>query len=286
MTIKDMEAKSGVSRANIRYYEAEGLLHPARAENGYRSYCEADAAALRKIRLLRSLDLPIDAIRRVQAGEVSLPEVLESHLHTLDAQADTVRLHSRVTQQILSAETDYDSLDADTFLSMLDSSGKDLKADAPPRYNLPWRRLFARDLDFVLCGVLLFVLDIQASQLLLNLFQLLCLLLLEPAFLHWFGTTPGKLIFGIRVTASDGSRLTYTDALERTWKVLWEGEGLRIPLVSLYFHYKSYTAATEGRTLPWEEDTDLTFTDDGRWRFWLLAVAYLAISAVLLLTGG
>lgn len=53
MTSKEMEARSGVARANIRYYEAEGLLHPKRAKNGYRDYSEDDLAALEKIKLLR-----------------------------------------------------------------------------------------------------------------------------------------------------------------------------------------------------------------------------------------
>ena len=49
MTSKEMEERSGVPRANIRYYEAEGLLSPSRAKNGYRDYSEADLAALEKI---------------------------------------------------------------------------------------------------------------------------------------------------------------------------------------------------------------------------------------------
>ena len=53
MTSKEMEARSGVPRANIRYYESEGLLTPARAGNGYRDYSEADLAVLEKIKLLR-----------------------------------------------------------------------------------------------------------------------------------------------------------------------------------------------------------------------------------------
>ena len=36
MTSKEMEVRSGVPRANIRYYEAQGLLTPERAKNGYR----------------------------------------------------------------------------------------------------------------------------------------------------------------------------------------------------------------------------------------------------------
>ena len=30
MTIKDMELQTGLARANIRYYEAEGLITPER----------------------------------------------------------------------------------------------------------------------------------------------------------------------------------------------------------------------------------------------------------------
>ena len=41
MTIKDMELQTGLARANIRYYEAEGLISPERAENGYREYLKA-----------------------------------------------------------------------------------------------------------------------------------------------------------------------------------------------------------------------------------------------------
>ena len=68
MTSKEMEARSGVPRANIRYYEAEGLLAPARSGNGYRDYSEEDLRTLEKIKLLRRLSLDLDAIRRLQAG--------------------------------------------------------------------------------------------------------------------------------------------------------------------------------------------------------------------------
>lgn len=40
MTIKEIEELSGMPRANIRFYEAEGLLRPDRDANGYRNYSE------------------------------------------------------------------------------------------------------------------------------------------------------------------------------------------------------------------------------------------------------
>ena len=47
MNIKQAEELSGVSRQNIRFYEKQGLLHPARnAENDYRTYPPADVDVL------------------------------------------------------------------------------------------------------------------------------------------------------------------------------------------------------------------------------------------------
>lgn len=55
MTIKEIETLSGLPRANIRYYESEGLIAPKRAENGYREYSQADAEVLLRVKLLRAL---------------------------------------------------------------------------------------------------------------------------------------------------------------------------------------------------------------------------------------
>ena len=52
MHIKDVEQRTGLSRANIRYYEQEGLVHPARRKNGYRDYSPDDLETLLRIRLL------------------------------------------------------------------------------------------------------------------------------------------------------------------------------------------------------------------------------------------
>ena len=38
MTIKEIEDRTGLPRANIRFYESQGLIAPSRGENGYRDY--------------------------------------------------------------------------------------------------------------------------------------------------------------------------------------------------------------------------------------------------------
>ena len=40
--IREVEKLSGMTRADIRFYEAEGLLAPERHGNGYRNYSEDD----------------------------------------------------------------------------------------------------------------------------------------------------------------------------------------------------------------------------------------------------
>ena len=64
MNIKEIEERSGLTRANIRYYEQEGLLAPARRENKYRDYSEEDLETLLRIALLRSLGFSLEEIRR------------------------------------------------------------------------------------------------------------------------------------------------------------------------------------------------------------------------------
>lgn len=67
MRIGDLAHRAGVSRRLLRYYEDQGLLHPARTPNGYRRYTEADAAAVRHIRLLLAAGLSTTVIARIIA---------------------------------------------------------------------------------------------------------------------------------------------------------------------------------------------------------------------------
>jgi DNA-binding transcriptional MerR regulator len=61
-------ALSGVSAANIRYYEKVGLIAPqARGDNSYRLYTDADVHRLRFIRLCRAMDMSLDEVRTLLA---------------------------------------------------------------------------------------------------------------------------------------------------------------------------------------------------------------------------
>ena len=73
MKINEVEALVGITKKNIRFYEAEGLVAPRRnSDNGYRDYGEADVTALRQIKLLRKLGLPLEEIRALRSGRITV----------------------------------------------------------------------------------------------------------------------------------------------------------------------------------------------------------------------
>ena len=79
---------SGVSPANIRYYEKEALLKAQpRGDNSYRLYSAGDVHQLRFIRLCRAMDMSLDEVRtllgldlRRKADCATAREALDGHL--------------------------------------------------------------------------------------------------------------------------------------------------------------------------------------------------------------
>ena len=89
MKINEVEAAVGVTKKNIRFYEEEGLISPGREPgNGYRSYSQADVERLRRIKLLRKLDVPLAEIREMLEGRCTLADGMARQLE---------RLHTRRT---------------------------------------------------------------------------------------------------------------------------------------------------------------------------------------------
>ena len=86
MKINEVEAAVGVTKKNIRFYEEEGLITPGREPgNGYRSYSQADVERLRRIKLLRKLDVPLAEIREMLEGQKTLAEGMGQQLERLNA---------------------------------------------------------------------------------------------------------------------------------------------------------------------------------------------------------
>lgn len=121
MNINEVSKRVGITRENIRFYEREGLVVPDRdSENNYRNYSEADVARLRKIRLLRSLYIPVADIRRIIDGELLLTDAADIRLNDLKARIEEYDAVGSVCKNIINREVTFEELDDD----VLSDTGK------------------------------------------------------------------------------------------------------------------------------------------------------------------
>ena len=118
MRIKEVEARVGLCAKNIRFYEKEGLLAPRRqAGNGYRDYDGADLAALRRIKLLRKLDVPLGEIKAMLAGTLTLDEGLRRHLVMLESRQKNLDTARRLCTELAKTPGLLSALDPEAALA-------------------------------------------------------------------------------------------------------------------------------------------------------------------------
>lgn len=91
MNIGEAAALSGLPPKTIRYYEDIGLIRPARAENGYRDYREADTHKLVFLARARSLGFTIEDCRVLislyedrNRASADVKEIAGRHMRSID----------------------------------------------------------------------------------------------------------------------------------------------------------------------------------------------------------
>lgn len=81
---------TGLTPRALRIYAKEGLLQPEviNPETGYRYYSQAQSLIAERIRLLRSIDMPLEDIREVlsHSGTEICKELLQSHKQRIEMQ--------------------------------------------------------------------------------------------------------------------------------------------------------------------------------------------------------
>lgn len=90
--------RSGVPPKTIRYYEDIGLVTPARAENGYRSFSNADVERLTFLGRSRALGFGIEDCRALLAlwsdptrPSADVKQIAQTHLDEIDAKIRDLR---------------------------------------------------------------------------------------------------------------------------------------------------------------------------------------------------
>ena len=135
MNIKQAAEQSGVSSPNIRFYEKEGLMTPARNRgNAYRDYTAGDIRTLKLIRMLRMLDMPLPVIQRVLNGEQPLSEALQAQQAVLEQQAAQLAGAIRFCAELTQQTPQVDQLDVDDCLKRMQDPQE------PGRFFSGWLR--------------------------------------------------------------------------------------------------------------------------------------------------
>lgn len=122
MSIKEAEKLTGITKQNIRFYEKKGLLHPHRnEENDYREYTDEDIETLKKIKILRKLDISLEHIQRILDGEDMAP-IMQQHLNLLLEKKNDLDAAIQMCQFLL--YTEITSMDTEKVLQKMEDLEK------------------------------------------------------------------------------------------------------------------------------------------------------------------
>lgn len=119
MNTKQAEELTGITRQNIRYYERQGLLEPARETgNSYRDYSDEDIRRLKLIKMLRMLDMPLKDIEQVVKNEISLKEASARQQENLSSQVEQLKAALEVCVNIQKDKAEV--IDVDVYLDRME----------------------------------------------------------------------------------------------------------------------------------------------------------------------
>ncbi len=157
MKVKDVEELLQLTRANIRFYEKEGLLRPERNENGYRTYSEEDVEQLKRIILFRKLGIPIQHIKKIFNGEETISAAVSQNIDSLNAQLREINGAIDICKR-MEKDTDIDtSFDYDKYWGLMKQEEldgnifydtmKDYIEFEGNSFKSMWKNIFLYDLE-------------------------------------------------------------------------------------------------------------------------------------------
>lgn len=119
--INELEKMLGLSKANIRFYESEGLITPKRTENGYRNYSDDDAKLLKKIIVYRKLGISITEIKAVLDNEKTLKDVVSSSIDDMKSNIKSQNVAIEICEEIRDKNVNDCDFDTDYFWNEINS---------------------------------------------------------------------------------------------------------------------------------------------------------------------
>lgn len=123
--INEVEALVGITKKNIRFYEEQGLLSPKRnAENSYREYGDEELQTLRRIKLLRKLGVPIEEIRQMLGGTLTVADGMRRHMVSLEREQRNLEQSIALCRELQTMDIPASTLDAQSILCRMEEMEK------------------------------------------------------------------------------------------------------------------------------------------------------------------
>lgn len=120
MKIAEVERQTGISKQTIRFYEKEGLIEPGRNnENQYREYDAQDVKKLKRISLMRKLNVSIPEIKEVMNGTRSFAEVIDRQREQIAKEREEQDALIAFCDELKGQSVDW--LDEDYFLEKIET---------------------------------------------------------------------------------------------------------------------------------------------------------------------
>jgi DNA-binding transcriptional MerR regulator len=92
LSVGALARRGGLTAKAVRHYDRIGLLRPVVVDDaGYRWYSPDQVASAQRVAVLRSVDVPLDEVRRCLDDDSLLAEVLATQHRRLDARLTRVR---------------------------------------------------------------------------------------------------------------------------------------------------------------------------------------------------
>lgn len=121
MKIYQVEELVGITKKNIRFYEDQKLLCPKRnPQNDYREYSLEDVRQLEKIKLLRKLSVPIEEIRLIETGKLSLTQSMNRQIERIEKEEQNAQVMKELCARLRDEPADLKTLNASFYLSEMD----------------------------------------------------------------------------------------------------------------------------------------------------------------------
>jgi uncharacterized RDD family membrane protein YckC len=128
----------------------------------------------------------------------------------------------------------------------------------------PWVRYWARSIDIALICIIVGIpigavlpdgLNNRLVDLLIQFLAVTLWIPIEAALIATFGCTPGKALLRVRVSNKNGSNLSFSQALSRSFGVWLMGLGTGlIPLVTLVTSLFAYNRLSNNGVTAWDRD--------------------------------